>query len=352
MTKSIVNFIKTNTENTLIISGIFFVLSTILFIALITSSTLQNWLAYNNTGGYSITPQTYAVIMLLFFVILNIYCILFVLFVIYTTTSSNSVKLGNTDYWLFTSSLILTCLIVYDLCLFFILQIILKTQVSKGEDTVIELTIINTLVPVVQVLIPVLIISKLIIGLSAICLYLHNYDNSGDTFEFKTFFISTSAIIITIAMNKLFRVAYKMDSGAISENKFVYGLLCLLVLLIVYLIVLDIKNNKTQLSSSYYKVAIALLIVFILALFIFFIYSIFFKKKKRGDGGGGDGGGGDGGGDGGGGDGGGYKLLDPDHQDYSYRDSLNRSSIFSELADSNFGDDTGDLRGFFVRLPK
>lgn len=289
MTKSIVNFIKTNTENILIISGIFFVLSTILFIALITSSKLQDWLASDTIGMYSIfnnNSQTYAVIMLLFFVILNIYCILFVLFVIYTTTSSNSVKLGNPDYWLFTISLILTCLIVYDLCLFFILQIIVKKQDITGPEgygnTLIEAACLEILVPLVKVLIPVLIIIKLIIGLSAICLYLHNYDKSGDTFEFKTFFISTTAIIITIAMNKLFRVAYKMDSGAISENKFVYGLLCLLVLLIVYLIVLDIKNNKTQLSSSYYKVAIALLIVFILALFIFFIYSIFFKKKAEG----------------------------------------------------------------------
>jgi hypothetical protein len=346
MTNNLISFIKTNQERILIISGVLFCLLTILFIVLITSSTLQNLLGANNIN--SITPETYSLLMLLFFVILNIYCILFVLFVIYTTTSSNSVKLGNPDYWLFTSSLILTCLIVYDLFLSFILKIIVLYQNKTLNFSEIEVEFITKLVPIVKVLIPVLILIKLIVGLSAISLYLYNFVENGGTFYLKTVFISIISLLITIMMNKLFIVAFKMGSGALSENKLVYGLLCLLLLLIVYLIVLDIVNNRKELSGSYYIVAIALLLTFILALFIFFIYSIFFKKSSGG-GGGHDGGGGDGGGGGHDG-GGGYIPLDPNDPDYSNRDYSNRDSL-STITKSSFSDDKGDLTGFYVRQP-
>ena len=270
MNNKFITFLEIHEENILIISSILFVLLTIIFTALITSLRLHTYIL----SKFMISVNIYSVILLLFFFILNINFILFLLFVIYTTTSSNSSMVGNNDYWLFTSSLILTCLIVYNLTLLTIFKFIgqnIYSHYSQEEFENME-----------GVLIPVLILIKLIVGLSAISLYLYNYVENGGTFDFKTVFISIISLLIIIAMNKLFRVAFKMDSGTLSKNKFVYGLLGLLLLLIVYLIVLDIINNKKKLSSSYYIVAIALLLTFILALFIFFILS-FLKKNEHDD---------------------------------------------------------------------
>jgi hypothetical protein len=276
MNNKFITFLEIHEEIVSIISGPIFGLLTLIFIALITSSWLQNKLAIN--------PETYTRLMLLFFVILNIYCILFILFLIYVYNCFDITILGTTVFWLHTTNLILTCLIVYDLFLFLIIKsILLYMPDSIHQFTTIETTILIKLVPIVKVLIQVLIFIKLIVGLSAIIWYLCNYVKNDDTFDFNSFFILTTALIIIIAMNKLFRVVYKDESGALSENKFVYGLLCLLLLLIVYLIVLDIvnKNNKKQLSSSYYIVAIVLLIVFISSLFIFFILSFLSPQRPR-----------------------------------------------------------------------
>ena len=273
MNNKFITFLEIHEEIVSIISGPIFGLLTLIFIALITASWLQNKLAIN--------PETYTRLMLLFFVILNIYCILFILFLIYVYNCFDITILGTTVFWLHTTNLILTCLIVYDLFLFLIIKIIVNIQDKYKSYTEIEVTILIKLVPIVKVLIQVLIFIKLIVGLSAIIWYLCNYVKNDDTFDFNSFFILTTALIIIIAMNKLFRVVYKDESGALSENKFVYGLLCLLLLLIVYLIVLDIvnKNNKKQLSSSYYIVAIVLLIVFISSLLIFFILSFLSPQR-------------------------------------------------------------------------
>jgi hypothetical protein len=253
-----ITFLEIHKEQILIISSILFVLLTLIFIFC----------------GYKIETTA---IFLCYFVFLNIYCVLFVLFVIYTTTPSTITKSANPVYWLYTTNLTLTCLIVYYLCLLFICS----TYWDRDGSIAINSSLILLYLFIKKI--PVLIVINLIIGLCANILYLYNYDKSDDTFEFNFFFLSFATTIVNLCFYKLFIFSLTyLEQGikADTDNNFVILLLFFSLAVFVYVIVLDIINNKKQLSSKYYKVAIALLLTFISALIIFSIYSYFIGRER------------------------------------------------------------------------
>ena len=254
-----ITFLEIHKENILIISSILFVLLTLIFIFC----------------GYKIETTA---IFLCYFVFLNIYCVLFVLFVIYTTTPSTITKSANPVYWLYTTNLTLTCLIVYYLCLLFIC-----TNYWDKNNSIALISSLNLLYPFMKEKLPVLIVINLIIGLCANILYLYNYDKSDDTFEFNFFFLSLATTFVNLCFYKLFinsLTCFERGIKTDTDNNFVILLLFFSLAVFVYVIVLDIINNKIQLSSSYYIVAIALLLTFISALIIFSIYSYFIGRER------------------------------------------------------------------------
>jgi hypothetical protein len=271
------NFIKQDEIPILKGLGISFVLLTILLI----SNNLQNFLLNITSSRANTIPTTtyseFINLMRLLLILLNIICILFVLLLIYSTTSSSMNSLGQADYWLFTVSLTSTCLIVYDL----LLNMLLKIEYKTGS--VFSQVLNEDLATILSKLIPILIVIKLVILLAGLGIYLHNFTSGDDAFDYKTFFISISAVIITLSMNKLFRITYKMEKGTISDNKFVIGILCILAVLIIYLIILDMKQKQhVAISKKNDFVVLGLFIACVSGIIIFSIISSPIFKKHGG----------------------------------------------------------------------
>uniref|UniRef100_A0A6C0DII4 Uncharacterized protein n=1 Tax=viral metagenome TaxID=1070528 RepID=A0A6C0DII4_9ZZZZ len=270
------DFIKCDENRILIGLGILFLLLTLFLV----SNYLQNVLLNITTSrANTIHTTTYAEfikLMILLLILLNIICILFVLLLIYSITSSSMNSLGQADYWLFTVSLASTCLIVYDL----LLNMKLKNKYKTGSVFSPELN--KVLATILSNLIPILIVIKLVILLAGLGIYLHNFISGDNAFDYKTFFISISAVIITLSMNKLFRITYKMEEGKISDNKFVIGILCILAALIIYLIVLDMKqkHHGTISEKINHFVVLGLFIACVSGIIIFSIFSSRIFKKR------------------------------------------------------------------------